>query len=152
MATLVLQAAGSAIGGAIGGPFGAMAGRALGGIAGAMIDSSLMGGSGSGKGARHVEGPRLREMGGLASTEGEAIPRVYGRARLGGQMIWATRFEEEISTSVERAGRRGGKGGTGPVFGGGQSAAAQTTVTVSYRYFANLAVAICEGPVAAKST
>jgi hypothetical protein len=33
------------------------------------------------------------------------------------------------------------------VFGGGQSAAAQTTVTVSYRYFANLAVAICEGPV-----
>jgi hypothetical protein len=147
MATLVLQAAGSAIGGAIGGPFGAMAGRALGGIAGAMIDSSLMGGSGSGKGARHVEGPRLREMGGLASTEGEAIPRVYGRARLGGQMIWATRFEEEIATSVERAGRRGGKGGIGRMFGGGQSAAAQTTVTVSYRYFANLAVAICEGPV-----
>jgi hypothetical protein len=148
MATLVLQAAGSVIGGAIGGPFGAMAGRALGGIAGAMIDSSLMGGGGPAKGARHVEGPRLREMGGLSSTEGEAIPRVYGRARLGGQMIWATRFEEEITTSVERAGRRGGKGGIGRMFGGGgQPAAAQTTVSVSYRYHANLAVAICEGPI-----
>jgi hypothetical protein len=147
MATLVLQAAGSAIGGAIGGPFGAMAGRALGGIAGAMIDSSLMGGSGSGQGARHVEGPRLREMGGLASTEGEAIPRVYGRVRLGGQMIWATRFEEEITTSVERAGRRGGKGGIGRTLGGGGQTSAPRAVTVSYRYFANLAVAICEGPI-----
>jgi GTA TIM-barrel-like domain/Putative phage tail protein len=144
MATLVLQAAGSMIGGAIGGPIGAMAGRALGGIAGALIDSSWMGG-GSDKGARHVEGPRLKEMGGLASTEGEAIPRVYGRARLGGQMIWATRFEEEVVTSVERAGRRGGKGGLGRM--GGGSKAAQSTVTVSYRYYANLAVAICEGPV-----
>jgi hypothetical protein len=145
MATLVLQAAGSMIGGAIGGPFGAMAGRAIGGIAGALIDSSWIGG-GSDKGARHVEGPRLKEMGGLASTEGEAIPRVYGRARIGGQMIWATRFEEEMVTSVERAGRRGGKGGLGRI-GGGSQAAAPATVTVSYRYYANLAVALCEGPI-----
>ncbi|MGL4729307.1 MAG: baseplate multidomain protein megatron, partial [Bosea sp. (in: a-proteobacteria)] len=144
MATLVLQAAGSMIGGAIGGPIGAMAGRAIGGIAGALIDSSWMGG-GSDKGERLVEGPRLKEMNGLASTEGEAIPRVYGRARLGGQMIWATRFEEEVSTSVERAGRRGGKGGLGRMGGGSQ--AAQATTTVNYRYYANLAVAICEGPV-----
>ncbi len=144
MATLVLQAAGSMIGGAIGGPFGAMAGRALGGIAGALVDSSLLGGAKGG--VRQVEGPRIKEMGGLTSTEGDAIPRLFGRARLGGQLIWATRFEEEIVTSVERAGRRGGKGGLGGL-GGSGGAAPQSTVTVSYRYYANLAIAICEGTI-----
>ena len=32
----------------------------------------------------------------MASTEGAPIPRVYGRARLGGQVIWATNLEEEV--------------------------------------------------------
>jgi hypothetical protein len=143
MATLVLQAAGSAIGGAIGGPAGAMLGRAIGGIAGAVIDSSLVGGSGSG-GGRQIEGPRLKEMNGLSSTEGDPIPRVYGRAKLGGQLIWATRFEEQVTTTVERSGKRGGKGFGGRA--GGQAAAA--TTKTSYSYYANLAVAICEGPIA----
>jgi hypothetical protein len=87
MATLLLQVAGSALGSALGGPIGAVLGQALGGIAGARIDQSLLGGSAS---TRRVEGPRLTEVSGLAATEGAAIPRVYGRARLGGQLIWAT--------------------------------------------------------------
>ena len=40
------------------------------------------------------------------SREGAAIPRVYGRVRIAGQVIWATRFEEVVSES-----RDGGKGG-----------------------------------------
>merc|ERR1739841_403085 len=105
MATLLLQVAGNALGAALGGPFGAAIGQAVGGIAGAVIDQSLLGGS---AGTRRVEGPRLSEISGLASSEGAAIPRVYGRARIGGQLIWATRFEEEIKVSVTRS-KTGGK-------------------------------------------
>ena len=106
MTTLVLQAAGGAVGSAFGGPIGAAFGRALGGLAGAALDAALFGDSSP----KHVEGPRLSDLDGLASTEGAPIPRVYGRARIGGQLIWATRFEEVINTSVERSGSEGGKG------------------------------------------
>src|SRR4051812_33605558 len=56
---------------------------------------------------RTVEGPRLANLNMLASTEGAPIPRVYGRARLGGQLIWATRFIETATTT--RSGSSGGK-------------------------------------------
>ncbi|AZO78334.1 MULTISPECIES: glycoside hydrolase/phage tail family protein [unclassified Bosea (in: a-proteobacteria)] len=134
MATLVLQVAGSVLGAAVGGPFGAMIGRSLGAIAGASLDQGLFDGGG---GTRIVEGPRLKEIDGLASTEGAPIPRVYGRARLGGQLIWATRFEEEVTTTVTRT-KSGGKGGQ----------KAQKTYEATYSYYANLAIAICEGPIA----
>ncbi|MBZ6076419.1 baseplate multidomain protein megatron [Microvirga puerhi] len=136
MATLVLQTVGSAVGGMIAGPLGALAGRALGGLAGAAIDNALLGGASDG--GKVVEGPRLKEIDGLTSTEGAPIPRVYGRARIGGQLIWATRLEEVANTGTERSGAQGGKslGGKG----------AQTK-TVTYSYFANLAVGLCEGPI-----
>lgn len=133
MATLVLQVAGSALGSVVGGPFGAMIGRSVGALAGARLDQGLLGGGG---GTRIVEGPRLKEIDGLASTEGAPIPRVYGRARLGGQLIWATRFEEEVTTTITRT-KKGGKGGQ----------KAQKTYETTYSYYANLAVAICEGPI-----
>ena len=105
MATIVLQTVGSVVGGMIGGPVGAMAGRALGALAGAAIDNALLGGDAT----RHVEGPRLKDIDGLTSTEGAPIPRVYGRARIGGQLIWATRLEEAVNTDVDRSepGRQG---------------------------------------------
>jgi len=133
MATLLLQVAGNALGAALGGPFGAAIGQAVGGIAGAVIDQSLLGGS---AGTRRVEGPRLTDISGLASSEGAAIPRVYGRARIGGQLIWATRFEEEIKVSVTRS-KTGGKGSP-----------KQKTVETTYSYYANLAIGLCEGPIA----
>ena len=108
MATLVLSTAGAAIGGAIGGPFGAMAGRMAGALAGAAIDNALF--ADPAAGPRFVEGPRVKEMDGISSSEGAPVPRVYGRARIGGQVIWATRFEETVSTEVERGGRAGGQG------------------------------------------
>lgn len=126
MATLVLQAAGAAIGSALGGPIGAIIGRAAGALAGSAIDQRLFGGS------RHVEGPRLTTLAGLAATEGSPVPRVYGRARIGGQMIWATRFNETADTT--RGGASGGK----------SSGNASTT----YRYAANFAVGLCEGKIA----
>jgi hypothetical protein len=133
MATLLLQVAGNALGSALGGPIGAAIGQAVGGIAGASIDQSFLGGS---AGTRRVEGPRLSAISGLASSEGAAIPRVYGRARIGGQLIWATRFEEEIKVSVTRT-KTGGKGSP-----------KQKTVETTYSYYANLAIGLCEGPIA----
>src|SRR5918994_5110796 len=134
MATIVLQTVGSAIGGAIAGPLGAMAGRVLGGLAGAAIDNALF----SGSDTKHVEGPRLKDIDGLTSTEGAPIPRVYGRARIGGQLIWATRLEEVANTTEDRSGSQGGKG-----LGGGQR-----TTSTTYSYYANLAIGLCEGQVA----
>jgi hypothetical protein len=130
MAALVLSAAGGAIGAAFG-PLGAMAGRLAGAIAGNMIDHAL-----AGRGNTEVSGPRLAELDIMASTEGAPIPRVYGRARLAGQVIWATRIEEVAS--AETASSRGGKGGV---------LAGPTTTKTTYTYFANFAVGLCEGTI-----
>lgn len=130
MTTLVLQAAGSALGAMVGGPIGAVLGQTVGALAGAAIDNRLFGQSG----ARHVEGPRLSDLAGVQASEGAPIPRVYGRARIGGQIIWATRFEEVATTT--RQGSSGGKGGK------------PRSSTTTYSYFVNLAVGLCEGPIA----
>lgn len=133
MATLAFQMIGSTLGQTLGGGFGAILGRAAGGIAGAMIDRAITGG-----GARRVQaGPRLNDLDGISASEGAPVPRAYGRVRLGGQVIWATEFEEE--TTVERSGTSGGKS-TG--------LRQPQTKTVRYVYSANVAIGICEGPVA----
>ncbi len=132
MATLILTAAGQALGGAAGGLFGlgglgGLLGKAAGAIAGSVVDQTLFGSS------RTVERGRLADLSVQSSNEGASLPRVYGRVRLSGQVVWATRFEEEVSEETH-----GGKGG-----GGGGT---RTTVR-SYSYYASFAVALCEGPV-----
>ena len=100
MAALVLSAAGGALG-AVFGPIGAIAGRIAGAVAGNMLDRQLFGTSGD----RATAGPRLADLDIMASTEGAPIPRVYGRARLGGQVIWATQLEEVATTTETPATR-----------------------------------------------
>lgn len=127
MTTLILQSAGAAVGAALGGPFGAILGRSLGTLAGNTVDQQL-----SGKTISR-EGARLSDMPGLASSEGGSIPRLYGRARLGGQVIWSTRFHETVASQTS-----GGKGiGSAP-----------SVTTQTYVYHANLAIGLCEGPIA----
>ncbi|MGX5773557.1 baseplate multidomain protein megatron [Methylorubrum zatmanii] len=134
MTTLVLQTAGEALGNALGGPIGGMIGRVAGAAGGAAIDHAMFG---AGSSPRFVEGPRLTELGGLASSEGAPVPRVYGRARIGGTLIWATRPLEVANTTVERA-SSGSKGGAG----------GRKTVRTAYSYFANLAIGLCAGEIA----
>ena len=136
MAALVLSATGAAAGKAVFGPAGAIAGRLIGALAGNAIDRALFGS----RQEIAQEGPRLADLAVMASTEGAAIPRVYGRARLPGQVIWATNLEEVVSTTSQTAGG-GGKG-----MGGSP---AITTNTTTYSYYANLAVGLCEGPIGA---
>lgn len=132
MATLALAVAGAAVVSAVlpagitvlGATItGATIGAQIGAFAGSVIDQALLGG------ARPLDGPRLSELHITASTEGAPIPRLYGRVRLGGQVIWATPFEEETGSTG------GGKG-----IGGGAS-------VQTYSYFANFAVAIAEGEI-----
>ncbi|WP_152045382.1 baseplate multidomain protein megatron [Aureimonas psammosilenae] len=126
MATILLQAAGGALGTLIGGPVGGVLGRALGAIGGSAIDNGLF------ARGRKVEGARLAASRIQNADEGASVARVYGTARVSGQVIWTTRFEEAARTE-----RQGGKGG-----GGGAS-------VTTYSYFGNVAVGLCEGPIAA---
>jgi hypothetical protein len=130
MAALLLSVAGAAAGSAVFGPVGAIGGRLAGALFGNVIDHALMGGR-----ERRTQGPRLADLDVMASTEGAPIPRVYGRARLAGEVIWATRLEEVVSTRSET---QGGKG-----FGGA------SVSTTTYSYFANFAVGLCEGEIGA---
>ena len=127
MATLLLQSAGAAIGGLIGGPIGALAGQALGGLAGAYVDNQLLNALTPRK---NTDGPRLKTLDGIASTEGAPVPRLYGRARVGGQVIWATRLDEVATRTRDTT--SGGKGG------------GSRSTTTSYAYYANFAVGLCE--------
>src|SRR5436853_3158019 len=129
MAALVLSVAGAAVGGAVFGPAGAIAGRIVGAIGGNLIDRALF----ASHTERNLEGPRLADLDVMASTEGAPIPRIYGRARLAGQVIWATKLEEVVSFRTDTD---GGKGGP-----------TATTNTTTYSYFANFAVGLCAGPI-----
>jgi hypothetical protein len=84
-----------------------------------------------------VVGPRLSELKVQTSTYGEFIRVVYGTTRLAGNVIWAQDIEEEeVRTTTRSSG--GGKGGGG---GGAQ----QTSVT--YNYYIDMAIGLCEGPI-----
>ncbi len=142
MATLALTVAGAAAGGALlpagisvlGTTIsGAVIGSQMGALAGTFVDQALFGASNA---TRAASGPRLSDLKVTASTEGAAIPRLYGRARLGGQVIWAPPLEERAATT--------GGGGSGKGLGSSQSTSSSST---TYRYFASFAVGLCEGEI-----
>ena len=111
------------------------------GVAGYFIDRALFGSSG--QSGTPQEGPRLSDLKVTSSTEGAPLQRLYGRARMSGQVIWATNLEEvQTQESTGGGGGGGGKGGGGGGGGGGSS----STYT-KYTYFANFAIGICEGEV-----
>ncbi len=84
---------------------------------------------------RTVEGPRIESFQIQSSTEGAGIPRVYGRARLAGQLIWAAQFRETLSETSDSSGGKGGR-----------LAASKTTIK-EYLYSLSFAVGLCEGPI-----
>ncbi|MEL6857549.1 MAG: glycoside hydrolase TIM-barrel-like domain-containing protein [Pseudomonadota bacterium] len=96
---------------------GAALGQVVGGLAGRAIDASMM---------APIHGPRIKSLHVMESREGAGLPLVYGRMRVGGQVIWASRFKEK------RRQRAAGKGG--PSY-------------VDYAYSVSFAVAIGQGPI-----
>ena len=134
MASLLLGVAGSALGDSLFGGIGflgatisgAQIGGALGSLAGAAIDSALTPG-------RQVTrtGARLSDVSLQASSEGAAIPRVFGRLRLSGQVIWASRYKQTATTTKTHS---GGKGGP-----------SATVTETDYSYSISFAVGLCAG-------
>ncbi|GHE05464.1 gene transfer agent (GTA) protein [Defluviimonas sp. 20V17] len=131
MASLVLGAIGTSLGAGFGGTILGLSGAAIGGMigstVGSVIDSSLVASLAPGQ---RIEGARLDSLRITSSTEGAVVPRLYGRMRLGGNVIWATDFTE--TRNVTRA---GGKGG-GP-----------KVTTTEYVYTASFALGLSEGPI-----
>ena len=127
MATILLSAAGAAIGSGFGGTVlglsGAVIGRAVGATLGRVIDQKILGG-----GSDAVEVGKIERFRLTGASEGAPVARVWGRVRLAGQVIWATRFKESVTESG------GGKGMGGPK-------------TTQFSYSVSLAIALCEGEI-----
>ncbi len=128
MATIVLSAAGLAAGQAIGGSIlglsTAVLGRAIGATLGRVIDQKLLG-----QGSDPVDQGKVDRFRLTGASEGAAVARIHGRARVAGQVIWATQFLERVNTTG------GGKG------------APPTPQINEYSYSVSLAVALCGGEI-----
>lgn len=107
MATLILTAVGTALGGPLGGAIGAVLGQA--------VDQNVL------FKPKGREGPRLERLEIQTSTYGSQVPRIFGRMRIAGTVIWAT----DLNESKKKSG--GGKG--------------KPSVT-TYSYSASFAVAL----------
>ncbi|WP_109355069.1 hypothetical protein [Sphingorhabdus sp. EL138] len=107
MATLVLTAVGTAVGGPVGGALGAFLGQ--------QVDQNIL------FKPKGREGPRLQELAVQTSSYGTQIPRIYGKMRVAGTVIWATDLKEASESN-----------------GGGKGRPSSTT----YSYSACLAVAL----------
>ena len=127
MATLLLSAAGAAIGAGFGGTVlglsGAVIGRAVGATVGRAIDQRLLG-----AGSEPVDVGRIDRLRLTGAGEGAPIGQVWGRMRIGGQIIWATEFKETVRR------RRSGKGAPQPKVN-------------EYSYSISLAIGLCEGEI-----
>jgi hypothetical protein len=133
MAAILLGGIGSALGAGFGGSIlglsGAVIGGGIGSLIGTAIDSRIIA---SFAPDQRQEGARLDELRVTSATEGAVIPRIYGRMRVGGNIIWATDFREVYSETRQGGGGKGGGGGV---------------VVEEYSYFASIAVAIATGPI-----
>ncbi len=129
MATILFSALGAALGSTVGGTVlglgAAVVGRAVGATIGRAIDQQLLG-----AGSAAVESGRIERFRLMGASEGAPVPRLWGRTRVAGQVIWATRFEERVR-------RRGG----------GKGAPPEPEVR-DFSYSVSLAVALCAGEIA----
>ncbi|MGR3496843.1 baseplate multidomain protein megatron [Citreimonas sp.] len=130
MATILLSAAGAAIGSTFGGSVLGLSMTAVGRFAGAAVgrrlDQSLLG-----QGSDAVETGRIDRFHLTGAGEGTPIAQVLGRMRVGGHVIWASEFTEHVR-------ERGGGGGKG---------APATPGVREHSYSVSLALALCEGQI-----
>lgn len=117
MANIVL----GAVGGAIAGPIGAVIGSAIGSV----VDDRIFGST------IRREGPRLQDLSVQGSGYGMAVPLLYGRTRVAGNVIWSTGLREHRAEEKQGGGKRG------------------SVTTVNYTYSASFAVALSARPIRA---
>lgn len=105
MASIVLTAAGSALGNMLLPGIGGAVLGGLGGMLGGTIDNAIFGRNVT------VKGPRLDQLRIQDSSYGNGIPLLYGRNRVAGNVIWAGDLIETLTEESSSSG--GGKGGGG---------------------------------------
>ncbi|GGF52733.1 Putative phage tail protein [Mameliella alba] len=129
MATILLSAAGAAIGSSIGGSVLGLSmtavGRFIGASIGRSLDQRLLG-----TGSEAVETGKIDRFRLTGAGEGAPIAQVYGRMRVGGHVIWATEFKERVRESG----------------GSGKGAPPQPKIR-EFSYSVSLALALCEGQI-----
>ena len=133
MATMVLSAAASAAtAGSATFAAGTLASTLLSAgtqVIGGAIDNQLFGAGGV---SSNHEGARLKDLAIQSSAYGNIIPKLYGTARIAGNIIWARPIKEVRTRTTQQAGK-----------GGGGASSSKTT----YSYYSTMAIAICEGEV-----
>lgn len=124
MAGIVFGLAGAAIGAQAGyGALGWMIGSTIGNL---LFPQSLP--------DVHNQGPRVSDLNVQSAGYGRPLPYVRGAMRLSGTIIWAKPLREVATTTTQEM---GGKGGP-----------SQSVTQTEYRYYADFALALCEGPIA----
>ncbi len=124
MATLILRSAGSALGTALGGPVGGFIGGALGAIGGAVVDTTLINAL-----APRRKAPQVDQIPITNAAENAVLHKLWGRMRLGGNVIWCTQFDTYNTRQSSGTGK-------------GSLLSPKTTIT---HYTVSFAVAFCEG-------
>ncbi len=78
---------------------------------------------------RVFEGPQLEGFHVQTSRDGAPMSRVYGRIRLAGQLIWASRLKENVTETPVQSGKGGGP------------------TQRNYSYTISFAIGLCEGEI-----
>ena len=78
---------------------------------------------------RVFEGPRLDSFHLQTSRDGAPMARIYGRVRLAGQVIWASRIRETVTEEPVQSGKGGGP------------------TQRNYSYSISFAIGLCEGEI-----
>lgn len=81
---------------------------------------------------QRVYGPRFGDLKVQSAAYGTMVPIVRGTMRVAGNVIWSRPVEEHEHTSVQSNGKGGGP----------------DVVTTTYTYTVDMAVSLCEGPIA----
>ncbi len=82
-----------------------------------------------------IRGRKLSEFSIQTSSYGEVINKIYGRVRISGNIIWADKIK---IIEEKQAVNQGGKG---------SGAKVERKTETRFRYFVNLAIALCEGEI-----
>lgn len=127
MSSVILSSVGGAIGGAMGGPMGSAIGQGIGSSVGSEIDNEIF----FKKKYTPKIGSKLSEVTMQTATYGKMIPIVYGKVKLAGNIIWASKLKEERENHHQRRSKFGGK----------------VLVATEYYYSISLAIAIAEGEI-----
>lgn len=123
MASVILTAAGAAIGSSYAGIFGRVALGMTGTYLGGMIDNLIFGST------TKTKASRLDSLKVDDASYGAGIAKMYGKVRVAGNLIWSSDLIETVTTSTSST---GGKGG------------GSKTVTETVTYKVNLAIALGE--------